>query len=50
MNPSKAWIAKLEAASFMPSKILYRQCDLPLWRGLRYKYRQNKKFYKSLYL
>ena len=26
MNPSKAWNAKLEAASFLPSKNLYKQC------------------------
>ena len=27
MNPSKAWNAKLEAASFLPSKNLYNQCE-----------------------
>ena len=28
MNLSKAWNAKLEAASFLLSKILYKQCDI----------------------
>jgi hypothetical protein len=28
MYPSKVWNAKLEAASFLPSKNLYRQCVL----------------------
>ena len=27
MNPSNAWKGKLEVASFLPSKNLYRQCD-----------------------
>ena len=27
MNPQKAWIAKLEAALFWPSKNLYKQCE-----------------------
>ena len=28
MNLSKAWDTKLEAASFLLSKILYKQCDI----------------------
>ena len=27
MNPSKAWNTKLEAATFLPSKNLYNQCE-----------------------
>ena len=30
MHLSKAWNAKLEAASFLLSKILYKQCELCL--------------------
>ena len=29
MIPSKAWNAKLEAALFLPSKNLYKQCAYP---------------------
>jgi len=28
MNPLNAWKGKLEAASFLPSEYLYRQCVL----------------------
>ena len=30
MNPSKAWNAKLESGFFLPSKNLYKQCDLEM--------------------
>ena len=28
MNPSNNWKVKLEVASFLPSKSMYRQCDM----------------------
>ena len=41
MNPSKAWNAKLEAASFLLSKNLYKQCEVKVSDGAhfwRWKY------------
>ena len=32
MNPSKPWKGKLEVASFLPSKSMYRQCEYISYR------------------
>ena len=37
INPSKAWNGKLEVATLLPSKSMYRQCDKAIPSKLYFK-------------